>query len=95
MPYSLWVGSRDPQNERRRGGSRLGTHITTAARVSSSPVVSWCANRVDAFVLGTDSAQYRKWWKGSAWGPSLTGYEYMGGVISAFREQAPPRAFAA
>ena len=37
------------------------------------------------FVTGTDSALYHKWWNGSAWGPSLTGYEFMGGVISAFR----------
>ncbi|MFH1344670.1 MAG: hypothetical protein ABIL01_26255 [Pseudomonadota bacterium] len=44
-------------------------------------------------MTGTDSALYHKWWNGSAWGPSLTGYENMGGVISAFRtEQAePPR----
>jgi hypothetical protein len=40
-------------------------------------------------VTGTDSALYHKWWNGSAWGPSLTGYENMGGVISSFRaEQA-------
>jgi hypothetical protein len=37
------------------------------------------------FVTGTDSALYHKWWDGSAWGPSLTGYENLGGVISAFR----------
>ena len=30
---------------------------------------------------GTDRAVYHKWWNGSAWGPSLTGYEYMGGAI--------------
>ena len=39
------------------------------ARPSSSPVVSWGANRIDAFVLGTDRALYHKWWNGSAWGP--------------------------
>ena len=46
-----------------------------APRPSSSPVVSWAANRLDVFVLGTDRALYHKWWNGSAWGPSLTGYE--------------------
>jgi hypothetical protein len=49
-------------------------------------VVAWGANRLDVFVTGTDSALYHKWWNGSAWGPSLTGYENMGGVISAFRQ---------
>ena len=28
------------------------------------------------------SAVYHKWWDGSIWGPSLTGYERMGGVCS-------------
>jgi hypothetical protein len=31
-----------------------------------------------------DSALYHKWWNGAAWGPSLTGYELMGGVIVDF-----------
>jgi hypothetical protein len=61
---------------------RLGTHTTTAVRASSSPVVSWGANRIDAFVLGSDRALYHKWWNGSAWGPSVTGYEAMGGVCT-------------
>jgi len=52
------------------------------ARASSSPVVSWGANRIDAFVLGSDRALYHKWWNGAAWGPSLTGYENMGGVCT-------------
>jgi hypothetical protein len=36
-------------------------------------------------VIGTDRALYHKWWDGSSWGPSVTDYEYMGGVITAFR----------
>ena len=54
--------------------------------VCTSPprVTAWAANRLDVFVTGTDSALYHKWWDGSAWGPSLTGYERMGGVISSF-----------
>lgn len=47
----------------------------------SGPVVSWGPNRLDAFVIGTDKALYHKWWNGSAWGPSLTGYENLGGTI--------------
>ena len=45
-------------------------------------VTAWDPNRLDVFVTGTDSALYHKWWDGSAWGPSLTGYEAMGGTIS-------------
>jgi Peptidase family M28/Repeat of unknown function (DUF346) len=54
---------------------------TTAAPRPSGPVVAWGPNRLDVFVIGTNSALYHKWWNGTAWGPSVTGYEYMGGVI--------------
>jgi Repeat of unknown function (DUF346) len=55
--------------------------------------VAWGPNRLDVFVIGTDRALYHKWWDGSAWRPSLSGYEYMGGVISAFRQRPrEPRA---
>jgi hypothetical protein len=53
-----------------------------APRQSSSPVVAWGANRLDVFVIGTDRALYHKWWNGTAWGPSLTGYEGMGGTCT-------------
>ncbi|QOL51878.1 zinc metalloprotease [Massilia litorea] len=53
-----------------------------AIRPSSSPVLAWGPNRLDTFVLGTDRALYHKWWNGSAWGPSVTGYEHMGGVCT-------------
>ena len=33
-------------------------------------------------MIGTDCALYHKWWDGSAWGPSVTGYERMGGVCT-------------
>ena len=46
----------------------------------AGPVVSWGADRLDAFVLGTDRALHHKWWDGNAWGPSVAGYEHMGGV---------------
>jgi hypothetical protein len=47
-------------------------------------VVSWGPNRLDVFVEGTDSALYHKWWDGQAWGPSVTGYERQGGIVTAF-----------
>jgi hypothetical protein len=47
-------------------------------------LASWGPDRLDVFVLGTNSALYHKWWDGSAWNPSLTGYEYMGGTILRF-----------
>ena len=61
--------------------SSIGTEAA-APRQSSSPVVAWGPNRLDVFVLGSNRALYHKWWNGSAWGPSLTGYEYMGGVCT-------------
>jgi ABC-type taurine transport system substrate-binding protein len=61
---------------------RLGTGVSGAPRQSSSPVVAWGGNRLDVFVLGMDWALYHKWWNGSSWGPSLTGYETMGGVCT-------------
>ncbi|WP_433367290.1 M43 family zinc metalloprotease [Actinoplanes sp. CA-142083] len=61
-------------------GVRSSLAITQQNPVPAGPVVSWGANRLDTFVLGTDRALYHKWWDGSAWGPSVTGYEYMGGV---------------
>ena len=62
--------------------SSIGTAAAGAtSRQSSSPVVAWAANRLDVFVLGTDRALYHKWWNG-AWGPSLTGYEGMGGLCT-------------
>ena len=48
---------------------------------ANGPAVAWGANRLDVFVVGTNSALYHKWWNGSAWGPSVTGYENMGGQI--------------
>lgn len=50
--------------------------------VDKPEVVAWGPNRLDIFVIGTDSALYHKWWNGSAWGPSITGYENMGGTCT-------------
>jgi hypothetical protein len=46
-------------------------------------VVSWGHDRLDVFVVGsTDGALYHKWWDGAQWGPSATGFEFMGGSIA-------------
>jgi hypothetical protein len=58
--------------------------IAARQPASSSPVVGWGENRLDTFVIGTDRVLYHKWWNGTAWGPSFTGYERMGGIITRF-----------
>ena len=63
-------------------------HATAGAPEPAGPVVSWGENRLDAFVLGTDRAMYHKWWDGASWGPSVGGYEYMGGVCMSAPEVA-------
>ncbi|POR37065.1 Carbohydrate-binding protein [Tolypocladium paradoxum] len=46
-------------------------------------VTSWAPGRTDVFVRGTNNAVYHKWQNGggTAWGPSETGYENLGGTI--------------
>ena len=39
---------------------------------ASGPVVAWGPNRLDAFVVGADSALYHRWWDGASWRTSLT-----------------------
>jgi hypothetical protein len=53
--------------------------------VFSSPpaVASWGENRLDIFGLGMDGAMYHKAWDGTAWKPSLTGWESLGGIFEA------------
>ncbi len=45
-------------------------------------VASWGQNRLDIFGLGTDGAMYHKAWDGTAWRPSLTDWERLGGVFT-------------
>ncbi|GAB2577195.1 M43 family zinc metalloprotease [Kribbella endophytica] len=66
----------------------FSTSEESGVPVPAGPVVSWSSDRLDAFVLGTDRAMYHKWWDGSAWGPSVGGYEYMGGVCMSAPEVA-------
>ena len=54
------------------------------ACTSPPRVVAWGPDRLDVFVTGTDSQLYHKWWNGSSWGPSVTGWEAMSGVIVDF-----------
>lgn len=61
--------------------SSIGIAAASTIRPSSQPIVAWGPNRLDAFVIGTDRALYHKWYGGS-WGPSVTGYEKMGGVCT-------------
>jgi hypothetical protein len=50
--------------------------------VGKISVVSWGPERLDIFVIGTDAALYHKYWSPSTgWGPSIGGYERLGGVI--------------
>src|SRR6266849_6441522 len=45
---------------------------------SPTRVVAWAPNRLDIFVVGTNSALWHRWWDGSAWG----GWESLGGVLT-------------
>src|SRR5947207_3158211 len=45
--------------------------------------VSWGPNRLDIFVVGTDSALWHRWWDGSQWG----GWQSLGGIL-----KSPPTA---
>ena len=49
---------------------------------SSAPVVAWGPNRLDVFAQGTDFAMWHKWWDGSAWGPSVSDWESLGGILT-------------
>ena len=61
---------------------RLAFDAIAKAPEPSGPAVSWGPNRLDVFVLGTNRGMWHKWWNGASWGPSLTGYEFLGGVCN-------------
>jgi hypothetical protein len=44
-------------------------------------VATWGRDRLDIFGLGTNQALYHKGWDGSAWRPSQTGWEDLGGTF--------------
>jgi hypothetical protein len=45
-------------------------------------VVAWSSDRLDIFALGTDNQMYHKAWDGSAWYPSPTDWDGMGGTFN-------------
>ena len=57
-----------PPSGRRLALLSLGSDCRTAPMVRGGAVAicSWGPNRLDVFVVGTDSALYHKWWDGSA-----------------------------
>ena len=73
----------------------VGRYVVVRVRVlggiciDEPRVTSWGSDRLDVFVVGTDGGLYHKWWDGTAWGPSITGYEALGGVVSDFRLDQP------
>jgi hypothetical protein len=54
---------------------------TISLRVAAIAATSWGANRLDIFGLGTENQMYHKAWDGTAWLPSPTGWEALGGVF--------------
>ena len=44
--------------------------------------VAWGPDRLDVFGLGTSNEMFHKAWNGSAWLPSLTGWEALGGTFN-------------
>lgn len=62
-----------------RGGSfweSLGGQI-----VGTPAAVSWGPNRLDVLAQGTNGAPLHKWWDGTAWGPSVTDWQDLGGQV--------------
>jgi len=86
MYHKAWNGSAWLPS--RIGWEGLGG-IFTYGYENPPAVVAWSANRLDIFGLGTDRQMYHKYWDGSHWGPSPTGWEPLGGIFS-----SPPAAAA-
>ncbi len=65
-------------------GSPTAASCATADSVKTIAVAvaAWGPNQPDIFGLGTDNSMYHKAWNGSAWLPSMTGWEALGGVFS-------------
>ena len=74
LPLVSYASTGHTQASATQAPSKVGVGFTKG--ITS---VSWGKNRIDYFVVGSDHAVYHKWWDGSQWGPSLTGYEDLGG----------------
>jgi hypothetical protein len=71
--------------------SNLATYVPAGTRqIPTAPTVpgsmkvgkwvtAWGQNRLDIFGIGTDGAMYYKAWTGSAWQPSVLGWQRLGG----------------
>jgi hypothetical protein len=52
-----------------------------ASARTAGQIVSWEPGRLDVFMLGTNMGLFHKWFDGG-WGPSITDYEFMGGICT-------------
>jgi hypothetical protein len=56
--------------------------VWTSLETPHISAVAWGPDRLDIFVRGTDGAVYHKYWSpGTGWGPSVDGWEWLGGNI--------------
>ena len=55
--------------------------VSVLNTVGAPPAIAWEPNRLDLFHVGRDRAVYHKWFGSGAWGPSLTGWERLGGTV--------------
>lgn len=51
-------------------------------RPNPTGIASWGTNRVDVFALGGDGQAFHKAWDGTAWRPTATGWEALGGTFT-------------
>jgi hypothetical protein len=61
---------------------RYDTNHAAVGRAAGGWVAAWGPNRLDIFGLGTDSQMFHKAWDGSAWYPSPTDWEPLGGIFA-------------
>ena len=53
-----------------RDWTDLGGYLGETTKIASAPAaVSWGANRIDVFVVGSNKHLYHKWFDGSTWRP--------------------------
>jgi M6 family metalloprotease-like protein len=62
--------------------SRLRALRTAPLKTTAVAVVSWGTNRLDIFGLGTDNQMFHKAWDGTAWRPSVAGWDALGSTFN-------------
>ncbi|EFY96618.1 hypothetical protein X797_007936 [Metarhizium robertsii] len=68
----------------KRASAALTWKALGGSIVGHPGIISWAPDRTDIFVRGSDNAVYHKWQlgnPGTAWGPSDTGFQNLGGSI--------------